>query len=90
GVPYQSAGNPLADAQQAVRQSTEYTDPQRVQAVRGELEDAWLALNVSNEPASQQETLSAPVDRGDITPEIDARVRAGRVVSGVRNAFEGG
>lgn len=90
GVPYQSAGNPLADAQQAVRQSTEYTDPQRVQAVRGELEDAWLALNVSNEPVSQQETLSAPVDRGDITPEIDARVRAGRVVSGVRNAFEGG
>lgn len=91
GVPYQNTGDPLAQAQQAVRQTTEYTDEQRVQDVRNELEDSWLALNVGNEPVQQAAPGVAPSpDAGDITPEIDARVRAGRVASGVRNAFEGG
>lgn len=91
GVPYQNTGDPLAQAQQAVRQTTEYTDEQRVQSVRNELEDSWLALNVGNEPVQQAAPGVAPApDAGDITPEIDARVRAGRVASGVRNAFEGG
>lgn len=91
GVPYQNTGDPLGQAQQAVRQTTEYTDQQQVQAVRNELEDSWLALHVGNESVQQSAPGLAPAqDAGDITPEIDARVRAGRVVSGVRNAFDAG
>lgn len=91
GVPYQKSGDPLADAQLAVRQGTEYTDQARVQQVQTEMEDAWLALNVGNESVPQPTPDVAPApDAGDITPEIDARVRVGRVVSGVRNAFDAG
>lgn len=88
--------NPLADMQQAVREATEYTDAGKVEAVRGELEDAWLALNVgeaqpvaagqdSNEAQAPQDA-----DPADLTTETNARLRAGRVASGVRNAFDGG
>ncbi|WP_284337642.1 PLxRFG domain-containing protein [Comamonas sp. NoAH] len=91
GVPYQNVADPLADAQQAVRQGTNYTDPERVQAVRNELEDAWLALNVDESTQAVESPQAAvPIDHGDITPEIDARVRSGRVASGVRNAFDAG
>lgn len=91
GVPYQNSADPLEGVQQAVREGTQYTGQDQVQSVRNELDDAWLALNVGDEPVQPSEPTALPAqDQGDITPEIDARVRAGRVVSGVRNAFDGG
>lgn len=88
--------NPLADMQQAVREATDYTDAGKVQAVRGELEDAWLALNVGEaQPvaagqASNEAQAPQDADPADLTTETNARLRAGRVASGVRNAFDGG
>lgn len=82
--------DPLGDVQNAVRQATEYTDAAQVEATRAELEDAWLALNVGDEPVQQASMLPTDSGQADITPEVDARVRAGRVASGVRNAFDGG
>lgn len=88
--------NPLADMQQAVREATDYTDAGQVQAVRDELEDAWLALNVGEAPPDAagevRPEAQAPQggDAADLSAETDARVRAGRVASGVRNAFDGG
>lgn len=88
--------NPLGDMQQAVREATDYTDASKVQAVRGELEDAWLALNVGEaQPvaagqASNEAQASQDADPADLTTETNARLRAGRVASGVRNAFDGG
>jgi len=88
--------NPLADMQQAVREATDYTDAGKVQAVRDELEDAWLALNVGEaQPvaagqASNEAQALQDADPADLTTETNARLRAGRVASGVRNAFDGG
>lgn len=88
--------NPLADMQQAVREATDYTDAGKVEAVRGELEDAWLALNVGEaQPvaagqASNEAQAPQDADPVDLTTETNARLRAGRVASGVRNAFDGG
>jgi len=88
--------NPLADMQQAVREATDYTDAGQVQAVRDELEDAWLALNVGDAPPDaagevRPEAQAPQVgDAADLTTETNARLRAGRVASGVRNAFDGG
>ena len=88
--------NPLADMQQAVREATDYTDAGKVEAVRGELEDAWLALNVGEaQPvaagqASNEAQAPQDGDPADLTTETNARLRAGRVASGVRNAFDGG
>ena len=82
--------DPLGDVQNAVRQATEYTDAAQVEATRSELEDAWLALNVGDELVQQASMLPTDSGQADITPEVDARVRAGRVASGVRNAFDGG
>lgn len=88
--------NPLADMQQAVREATDYTDAGKVEAVRGELEDAWLALNVGEaQPvaagqASNEAQAPQDADPADMTTETNARLRAGRVASGVRNAFDGG
>jgi hypothetical protein len=88
--------NPLADMQQAVREATDYTDAGKVEAVRGELEDAWLALNVGEaQPVaagqvSNEAQASQDADPADLTTETNARLRAGRVASGVRNAFDGG
>lgn len=88
--------NPLADMQQAVREATDYTDAGKVEAVRGELEDAWLALNVGEaQPvaagqASNEAQALQDADPADLTTETNARLRAGRVASGVRNAFDGG
>lgn len=88
--------NPLADMQQAVREATDYTDAGKVEAVRGELEDAWLALNVGEAQsvaagqASNEAQAPQDADPADLTTETNARLRAGRVASGVRNAFDGG
>ncbi|CAB5675302.1 LPD5 domain-containing protein [Comamonas aquatica] len=88
--------NPLADMQQAVREATDYTDAGKVQAVRDELEDAWLALNVGEAQqvaagqASNEAQALQDADPADLTTETNARLRAGRVASGVRNAFDGG
>lgn len=82
--------DPLGEVQNAVRQATEYTDATQVEATRLELEDAWLAVNVGDEPVQQASMLPTDSGQADITPEVDARVRAGRVASGVRNAFDGG
>lgn len=81
--------DPLGELQQQVRQSTAYTDTAEVQAARQAVEDAWLAVNVGDAPveahAAAPGVNAAPADT---TAETDARVRAGRVSSGVRNAFD--
>ena len=85
------AANPLEQVQQQVRQGTQYTDAAQVQAASQAVEDAWLALNVGEAQASEPAAAGAPVGNvADTTAETDARVRAGRVSSGVRNAFDDG
>lgn len=86
------AANPVDQVQQQVRQGTQYTDAAQVQAARQAVEDAWLSLNVG-ESASQAQPDGAPAVEAvpaDLTAETNARLRAGRVASGVRNAFDDG
>lgn len=86
------AANPVDQVQQQVRQGTQYTDAAQVQAARQAVEDAWLSLN-AGESVSQAQADGGPgveAAPADLTTETNARLRAGRVASGVRNAFDGG
>ncbi|MFZ7320459.1 LPD5 domain-containing protein [Comamonas jiangduensis] len=86
------AANPVGQVQQQVRQGTQYTDAAQVQAARQAVEDAWLSLNVG-ESVSQAQADGGPgveAAPADLTAETNTRLRAGRVASGVRNAFDDG
>ncbi|MDH0363468.1 LPD38 domain-containing protein [Comamonas aquatica] len=86
------AANPVDQVQQQVRQGTQYTDAAQVQAARQAVEDAWLSLN-AGESVSQAQADGGPgveAAPADLTAETNARLRAGRVASGVRNAFDDG
>ncbi|MDH1766511.1 LPD5 domain-containing protein [Comamonas aquatica] len=86
------AANPVGQVQQQVRQGTQYTDAAQVLAARQAVEDAWLSLNVG-ESVSQAQADGGPgveAAPADLTAETNARLRAGRVASGVRNAFDDG
>lgn len=86
------AANPVDQVQQQVRQGTQYTDAAQVQAARQAVEGAWLSLN-AGESVSQAQADGGPgveAAPADLTAETNARLRAGRVASGVRNAFDDG
>ena len=92
----------LAEAQQAVRVGTQFTDQQAVDMVRNAMEDAWLDANVRNEPASAVQTASAAgqqlgqeiagavADEAGATAAVDAQVRTSRILSGLQNAMDSG
>lgn len=92
----------LAEAQQAVRVGTQFTDQQAVDMVRNAMEDAWLEANVRNEPATALQTASAAgqqlgqeiagavADEGGAIAAVDAQVRTSRILSGLQNAMDGG
>lgn len=86
------AANPVGQIQQQVRQGTQYTDAAQVQAARQAVEDAWLSLNAGESVSHAQADGGPGVEAApaDLTAETNARLRAGRVASGVRNAFDDG
>jgi hypothetical protein len=93
----------LAEVQQAVRGGTRYTTQQTVDTVRNAMEDAWLAQNVGAEaaapgvPAQAADAMGAQLQTefeqagGDAAvAAVDARVRTGRILSGLQNLLDAG
>lgn len=88
----------LAEAQQAVRAGTQFTNQQAVDMVRNTMEDAWLSANVGNESGAAVEAaaeagqqLAHTVDSMDgSTSAVDAQVRTSRILSGLQNAMDTG
>lgn len=93
----------LAEVQQAVRSGTPYSTQQTVDTVRNAMEDAWLAQNVGAEaaapgaPAQAADTVGAQLQTqfeqagGDAAvAAVDARVRTGRILSGLQNLLDAG
>ncbi|SDZ53170.1 LPD38 domain-containing protein [Delftia lacustris] len=96
----------LAEVQAAVRSGTQFSTQQTVDTVRDAMEDAWLAQNVGADPAGapapgaglqaadamgvqlQGEFQQASDDAG--IAAVDARVRTGRILSGLQNLLDGG
>lgn len=96
----------LAEVQAAVRSGTQFSTHQTVDTVRDAMEDAWLAQNVGADPAGapapgaglqaadamaaqlQGQFQQASEDAG--IAAVDARVRTGRILSGLQNLLDGG
>lgn len=96
----------LAEVQAAVRSGTQFSTQQTVDTVRDAMEDAWLAQNVGADPAGapapgaglqaadamgvqlQGQFQQASEDAG--IAAVDARVRTGRILSGLQNLLDGG
>ncbi|WP_180288414.1 LPD38 domain-containing protein [Delftia sp. 60] len=96
----------LAEVQAAVRSGTQFSTQQTVDTVRDAMEDAWLAQNVGADPAGapapgaglqaadamaaqlQDQFQQASEDAG--IAAVDARVRTGRILSGLQNLLDGG
>ncbi|MDH0423664.1 hypothetical protein N7405_30245, partial [Delftia tsuruhatensis] len=96
----------LAEIQAAVRNGTQFSTQQTVDTVRDAMEDAWLAQNVGADPAGAQapgaglqaadamgvqlqgQFQQAGDDAG--IAAVDARVRTGRILSGLQNLLDGG
>lgn len=96
----------LAEVQAAVRNGTQFSTQQTVDTVRDAMEDAWLAQNVGADPAGapapgaglqaadamgvqlQGQFQQASDDAG--IAAVDARVRTGRILSGLQNLLDGG
>lgn len=96
----------LAEVQAAVRSGTQFSTQQTVDTVRDAMEDAWLAQNVGADPAGapapgaglqaadimgvqlQGQFQLASEDAG--IAAVDARVRTGRILSGLQNLLDGG
>lgn len=96
----------LAEVQAAVRSGTQFSTQQTVDTVRDAMEDAWLAQNVDADPAGapapgaglqaadamgvqlQGQFQQASEDAG--IAAVDARVRTGRILSGLQNLLDGG
>lgn len=96
----------LAEVQAAVRSGTQFSTQQTVDTVRDAMEDAWLAENVGADPAGapapdaglqaadamgvqlQGQFQQASEDAG--IAAVDARVRTGRILSGLQNLLDGG
>lgn len=102
----QQRPNYLAEVQAAVRSGTQFSTQQTVDTVRDAMEDAWLAENVGADPAGapapgaglqaadamgvqlQGQFQQASEDAG--IAAVDARVRTGRILSGLQNLLDGG
>lgn len=93
----------LAEVQQAVRSGTPFSTQQTVDTVRNAMEDAWLAQNVGQEtaapgaPAQAADAMGAQLQTqfeqagGDAAvAAVDARVRTGRILSGLQNLLDAG
>ncbi|MDR0215905.1 MAG: hypothetical protein LBJ15_18180 [Comamonas sp.] len=93
----------LAEVQQAVRSGTPFSTQQTVDTVRNAMEDAWLAQNVGAEaaapgvPAQAADAMGAQLQTefeqagGDAAvAAVDARVRTGRILSGLQNLLDAG
>lgn len=96
----------LAEVQAAVRSGTQFSTQQTVDTVRDAMEDAWLAQNVGADPTGapapdaglqaadamgvqlQGQFQQASEDAG--IAAVDARVRTGRILSGLQNLLDGG
>ncbi|WP_423459976.1 JAB domain-containing protein [Ottowia sp. VDI28] len=90
----------LAEVQQAVRSGTPFTTQATVDTVRNAMEDAWLEQNVSN--AAPVATQAADTVGAQLQGEFDqagqdaslaatdARVRTGRILSGLQNILDAG
>ncbi|MBJ2142532.1 hypothetical protein JC796_17450 [Delftia acidovorans] len=96
----------LAEVQAAVRSGTQFSTQQTVDTVRDAMEYAWLAQNVGADPAGapapgaglqaadamaaqlQGQFQQASEDAG--IAAVDARVRTGRILSGLQNLLDGG
>ncbi len=106
GAPQAPGPDYLAEVQAAVRSGTQFSTQQTVDTVRDAMEDAWLAQNVGADPAGapapgaglqaadamgvqlQGEFQQASDDAG--IAAVDARVRTGRILSGLQNLLDGG
>lgn len=106
GAPQAPGPDYLAEVQAAVRSGTQFSTQQTVDTVRDAMEDAWLAQNVGADPAGapapgaglqaadamgvqlQGQFQQASEDVG--IAAVDARVRTGRILSGLQNLLDGG
>ncbi|WEM01156.1 LPD38 domain-containing protein [Delftia tsuruhatensis] len=106
GAPQAPGPDYLAEVQAAVRSGTQFSTQQTVDTVRDAMEDAWLAENVGADPAGapapgaglqaadamgvqlQGQFQQASEDAG--IAAVDARVRTGRILSGLQNLLDGG
>ena len=106
GSPQAPGADYLAEVQAAVRSGTQFSTQQTVDTVRDAMEDAWLAQNVGADPAGapapgaglqaadamgvqlQGQFQQASEDAG--IAAVDARVRTGRILSGLQNLLDGG
>ncbi|SOE35295.1 LPD38 domain-containing protein [Delftia acidovorans] len=104
--PLQQRPDYLAEVQAAVRSGTQFSTQQTVDTVRDAMEDAWLAENVGADPTGapapgaglhaadamaaqlQGQFQQASEDAG--IAAVDARVRTGRILSGLQNLLDGG
>lgn len=95
----------LAEVQQAVRSGTPFSTQETVDTVRSAMEDAWLQQHVQAEatpetaaaPAQAAEAigqqLQAEFDQAGqdaAVAAVDARVRTGRVLTGLQNVLDAG
>lgn len=95
----------LAEVQAAVRSGTSFTTRQTVDMVRNAMEDAWLAQNVTAEPAtpatgsalqaadaigSQLQGQFQQAGEDAGIAAVDARVRTSRILSGLQNLLDAG
>ncbi|MFG0602493.1 LPD38 domain-containing protein [Delftia sp. WSY_4] len=96
----------LGEVQAAVRSGTQFSTQQTVDTVRDAMEDAWLAQNVGADPAGapapdaglqaadamgvqlQGQFQQSSEDAG--IAAVDARVRTGRILSGLQNLLDAG
>ena len=106
GAPQAPGPDYLAEVQAAVRSGTQFSTQQTVDTVRDAMEDAWLAQNVGADPTGapapgaglqaadamgvqlQGQFQQASEDAG--IAAVDARVRTGRILSGLQNLLDGG
>lgn len=106
GAPQAPGPDYLAEVQATVRSGTQFSTQQTVDTVRDAMEDAWLAQNVGADPAGapapdaglqaadamaaqlQGQFQQASEDAG--IAAVDARVRTGRILSGLQNLLDGG
>ncbi len=93
------APNYLADVQNAIRGGTQFTSQQTVETVRTAMEDARLRDNVdagsngiqsAEAVGAQLQNSFGQLGEESATAAVDARVRTGRILSGLQNVMDGG
>lgn len=89
----------LAEVRHQIASGTPFTTQDTVNVVRNAMEDAWLAENVGGTGAGSQvadatgarlQAAFGQTDQANATAAVDARVRTGRVLSGLQNILDDG